>query len=561
MLRTGGAEDDASGVERSRLGVDAEIADPFEHVVDLVGPPVAMAGLALTGLERVDVAEETLAREERVLLHLVRGELTRVGDSPKNLHRGSIGAARGGWQLAAYLSASPSLTLGNRTAIAALGGQRDVTERLGAANYTAGPEGLLSDSVIVTQVEKAIGWARKYSIFPYPFATACCAMEFMSLSMAPYDIDRFGAALPRFTPRQADLLIVIGTVTIRQAPILRRVYDQMAEPKWVMSFGACASSGGFYDNYTTLPGIDRVIPVDVYVPGCPPRPEAVLDGLMMLQKKIQNERQRAFRREVVDPDPNRSGSGLLPGPMSELVLLRHRGISNYHTLDVYEADGGYEAPRKALTTTPAGEVVDDGEEVGPSRPRRRRLSRPASSGASSRRRTASRVPRASTPTRASPARSRTAQIIEHDPHQLLEGMHHRAPTRSGHTRVHLHSRRVPFGAEVLEAAIAEALRARATSARTSSAAASTSTSRPSRRRRLHLRRRDRPHRVARGQARLAARQAAVPRRLRRLRLPDDREQRRDARVRAAHRQPRRRVVQRDRPREVPGRSSTASPAT
>lgn len=161
---------------------------------------------------------------------------------------------------------------------------------------------LLGDAVVLTRLDRAIGWARKYSIFPYPFATACCAMEFMSLSMAPYDIDRFGAALPRFTPRQADLLIVIGTVTIRQAPILRRVYDQMAEPKWVMSFGACASSGGFYDNYTTLPGIDRVIPVDVYVPGCPPRPEAVLDGLMMLQKKIQNERQRAFRREVVDPD-------------------------------------------------------------------------------------------------------------------------------------------------------------------------------------------------------------------------------------------------------------------
>jgi NADH-quinone oxidoreductase subunit B len=164
-----------------------------------------------------------------------------------------------------------------------------------------GPEAALGDSVILTTVEKAIGWARKYSIFPYPFATACCAMEFMSLSMAPYDIDRFGAALPRFTPRQADLLIVIGTVTIRQAPILRRVYEQMAEPKWVMSFGACASSGGFYDNYTTLPGIDRVVPVDVYVPGCPPRPESVLDGLMMLQKKIQNERQRAFRREVVEP--------------------------------------------------------------------------------------------------------------------------------------------------------------------------------------------------------------------------------------------------------------------
>ena len=164
-----------------------------------------------------------------------------------------------------------------------------------------GQDTLLGDSVILTRVEKAIGWARKYSIFPYPFATACCAMEYMSLSMAPYDIDRFGAALPRFTPRQADLLIVIGTVTMRQAPILRRVYDQMAEPKWVMSFGACASTGGFYDTYTCLPGIDRVIPVDVYVPGCPPRPEAVLDALMMLQKKMQQERQRVFRREVVEP--------------------------------------------------------------------------------------------------------------------------------------------------------------------------------------------------------------------------------------------------------------------
>src|SRR5258707_10740007 len=154
-----------------------------------------------------------------------------------------------------------------------------------------GDEILLGDTAVLTRLDKAIGWARKFSIFPYPFATACCAMEFMSLSMAPYDIDRFGAALPRFTPRQADLLIVIGTVTIRQAPILRRVYDQMAEPKWVMSFGACASTGGFYDNYATLPGIDRIVPVDIYLPGCPPRPEAVLDRLMALQRKIQRSKQ------------------------------------------------------------------------------------------------------------------------------------------------------------------------------------------------------------------------------------------------------------------------------
>ncbi|HVN85660.1 MAG TPA: NADH-quinone oxidoreductase subunit NuoB [Candidatus Binatia bacterium] len=155
-----------------------------------------------------------------------------------------------------------------------------------------GPEALLGDAVVLTTVDKALGWARKWSLFPYPFATACCAMEYMSLSMSPYDIDRFGALLPRFTPRQSDLLMVIGTVTVRQAPILKRVYDQMAEPKWVMSFGACASTGGFYDNYSTLPGIDRVIPVDVYVPGCPPRPEAVLDALMALQRKIQRQKQK-----------------------------------------------------------------------------------------------------------------------------------------------------------------------------------------------------------------------------------------------------------------------------
>jgi NADH-quinone oxidoreductase subunit B len=155
-----------------------------------------------------------------------------------------------------------------------------------------GEEALLHDSVVLTTVDKALGWARKWSLFPYPFATACCAMEYMSLSMSPYDIDRFGALLPRFTPRQSDLLMVIGTVTCRQAPILKRVFDQMAEPKWVMSFGACASTGGFYDNYSTLPGIDRIIPVDVYVPGCPPRPEAVLDALMALQRKIQRSKQK-----------------------------------------------------------------------------------------------------------------------------------------------------------------------------------------------------------------------------------------------------------------------------
>ena len=154
-----------------------------------------------------------------------------------------------------------------------------------------GSDKLLAETVILTRLDKALGWARKYSLFPYPFATACCAMEYMSLSMSPYDIDRFGALLPRFSPRQADLLMVIGTVNHKLSPVLKRVYEQMSEPKWVMAFGACAASGGFYDNYATVQGIDRIIPVDVYVPGCPPRPEAVLDGLMELQNRIASQKQ------------------------------------------------------------------------------------------------------------------------------------------------------------------------------------------------------------------------------------------------------------------------------
>jgi NADH-quinone oxidoreductase subunit B len=139
-------------------------------------------------------------------------------------------------------------------------------------------------------VSRSLGWARSYSIFPYPFATACCAMEYFSVGAARYDIDRFGAALSRFSPRQADLLMVVGTVNCKQAPILRRIHEQMAEPRWVVAFGACASSGGLYDNYATVQGIDRIVPVDVYIPGCPPRPEQVLDGLMLLQHRIRTQR-------------------------------------------------------------------------------------------------------------------------------------------------------------------------------------------------------------------------------------------------------------------------------
>jgi NADH-quinone oxidoreductase subunit B len=151
-------------------------------------------------------------------------------------------------------------------------------------------EGPLEPSVVVTRLEAVINWSRKYSFFLYPFATACCAMEFMALGGPRYDLDRFGAALPRFSPRQADLLMVVGTISHKQAPILVKVYNQMAEPKWVMAFGVCAVSGGFYNNYATVQGIDTLIPVDVYVPGCPPRPEMVLDGLMKLQEKVAKEK-------------------------------------------------------------------------------------------------------------------------------------------------------------------------------------------------------------------------------------------------------------------------------
>jgi NADH-quinone oxidoreductase subunit B len=153
-----------------------------------------------------------------------------------------------------------------------------------------------------TRVDDLLGWARKYSLFAYPFITACCGMEFMALNGPRFDLARFGAEAPRFSPRQSDLLWVVGTISQRQGPVLKRIYEQMMEPKWVFAFGTCASSGGFYDNYTTVPGIDKIIPVDVYIPGCPPRPEAVLDGLMLLQDKIaRGERRAGVVKPRIDP--------------------------------------------------------------------------------------------------------------------------------------------------------------------------------------------------------------------------------------------------------------------
>ena len=146
--------------------------------------------------------------------------------------------------------------------------------------------------VLTTSVEKMVQWARRSAIWPVTFGLACCAIEMMAMSASRYDIARFGAEVFRGSPRQSDLMIVAGRLSRKMAPVLRRIYDQMAEPKWVVAFGACASSGGFYDNYAVVQGVDRIVPVDVYIPGCPPRPEQVIDAFMMLQKKIQNQPQK-----------------------------------------------------------------------------------------------------------------------------------------------------------------------------------------------------------------------------------------------------------------------------
>lgn len=144
-------------------------------------------------------------------------------------------------------------------------------------------------NVILTTVEATINWMRKNSLWPMPMGLACCAIELMATAAPRFDIGRFGAEVLRFSPRQSDLLIVSGTVTYKMALAVKRIYDQMPEPKWVIAMGACASTGGMYRSYAVLQGIDRLLPVDVYISGCPPRPEALLEGLMAIQQKIANE--------------------------------------------------------------------------------------------------------------------------------------------------------------------------------------------------------------------------------------------------------------------------------
>ena len=151
------------------------------------------------------------------------------------------------------------------------------------------PDGYEGTGFFATSLDKVVGLARKNSIWPLPFATSCCGIEFMATMGAHYDLARFGSERLSFSPRQADLLMVMGTIAKKMGPVLKQVYEQMAEPRWVLSVGACASSGGIFDTYSVLQGIDRIIPVDVYVPGCPPTAEALLYGVIQLQAKIRRE--------------------------------------------------------------------------------------------------------------------------------------------------------------------------------------------------------------------------------------------------------------------------------
>ena len=149
-----------------------------------------------------------------------------------------------------------------------------------------GLESKLRDNIFTTQVSRLINWGRKHALWPMPFGTACCAIEMMATLGPRYDMARFGAEVVRFSPRQSDLMIVSGRVTIKMMPVLLRIWEQMPEPKWSISMGACASTGGVFDTYTMIQGVDQFIPVDVYIPGCPPRPENLIDAVRLIQDKV-----------------------------------------------------------------------------------------------------------------------------------------------------------------------------------------------------------------------------------------------------------------------------------
>ena len=170
--------------------------------------------------------------------------------------------------------------------------------------YTYAPHAMSEDDILTTRLDSlvnffrkyGVNWCRKNSLWPLPFGTACCGIEVMATGASRYDIGRFGAEAMRFSPRQADLLIVAGRVAIKMMPVLQRIYLQMCEPKWVISMGACASTGGVFDTYAVVQGVDQFMPVDVYVPGCPPRPETLIEGVMAIQRLVERDGIRASKQ-------------------------------------------------------------------------------------------------------------------------------------------------------------------------------------------------------------------------------------------------------------------------
>ena len=176
-------------------------------------------------------------------------------------------------------------------------------------NRTIAYDSKIEGEVIVTKADSVINWIRKHSVWPMPMGLACCAIELMAAGGSRFDISRFGMEVMRFSPRQADCMIVAGTVTYKMAEVVRRIYEQMAEPKWVVAMGACASTGGMYRSYAVLQGVDHVVPVDVYVSGCPPRPEALLDAMIKLQDKIGQEKSVKHLLSKNEPAPQTAGAG------------------------------------------------------------------------------------------------------------------------------------------------------------------------------------------------------------------------------------------------------------
>ena len=201
-------------------------------------------------------------------------------------------------------------------------------------------------SWMTTRVDYIVNWARRNSIWPMPFGTACCAIEMMAAAASKYDIARFGMERMSFSPRQADLMIVAGRVSYKIAPVLRRIWDQMPQPKWCISMGACASSGGMFDNYTIVQGCDQIIPVDVYVPGCPPRPEGLIYALMMVQEKIKGE---SLSNELIRSEsPDAVGRPNLPPEVIELVAQPFGNSTRQNRISGIERTNAVERPRDRI---------------------------------------------------------------------------------------------------------------------------------------------------------------------------------------------------------------------